>query len=70
MLTSLFWGKIMIKFILKRAEGFGRDSKGVTLLEYGMLAALIAAVCVGTIQLLGTDINAALQTVETAISAK
>ena len=33
------------------------DSRGVTMLEYGLIAALIAAVCVGAVTTLGTDIQ-------------
>ena len=38
---------------------FKRDEKGVTALEYGLLAALIAAVIVVTVSSLGTQINTA-----------
>ncbi|MGA3402010.1 MAG: Flp family type IVb pilin [Acetobacteraceae bacterium] len=33
------------------------DRRGVTMLEYGLIAALIAAVCVGAVTTLGTDIS-------------
>lgn len=33
------------------------DTRGVTMLEYGLIAALIAAVCVGAVTTLGTDIQ-------------
>jgi pilus assembly protein Flp/PilA len=59
----------MAHFLVRKGKAFGKDRKGVTLLEYGILAALIAAVCVATVKLLGTDINAALTTVEAAIHA-
>ena len=35
----------------------GDDRRGVTMLEYGLIAALIAAVCVGAVTTLGTDIE-------------
>ncbi|BBD08118.1 Flp family type IVb pilin [Desulfovibrio ferrophilus] len=44
-----------------------RNEEGVTALEYGMIAALIAAVIAATVGLLGTGINTAFQTVLTAI---
>jgi pilus assembly protein Flp/PilA len=34
------------------------DRRAVTMLEYGLIAALIAAVCVGAVTSLGTGINA------------
>ncbi len=33
------------------------DRRAVTMLEYGLIAALIAAVCVGGVTSLGTGIN-------------
>jgi pilus assembly protein Flp/PilA len=33
------------------------DRRAVTMLEYGLIAALIAAVCVGAVTTLGTDIS-------------
>lgn len=32
------------------------DRRGVTMLEYGLIAALIAAVCVGAVTTLGTNL--------------
>jgi pilus assembly protein Flp/PilA len=43
------------------------DKKGVTAVEYGMIAALIAAVIVGTVATLGTKISSNLNTVANAI---
>ena len=44
-----------------------RDENGATAVEYGLLVALIAAVIVGTVLLLGQEIRTAFQTVVTAI---
>ncbi len=41
----------------RAAMRLGDDKSGVTMLEYGLIAALIAAVCVGAVTTLGTDIN-------------
>lgn len=50
---------------------FGTDAKkndeGATAVEYGLIIALIAAIIVGVVALLGTDIQAAFQTVVDAI---
>jgi pilus assembly protein Flp/PilA len=48
-----------------RAE---RDETGATAVEYGMMVALIAAVIVGLVATLGTQIQAAFQTIVTALS--
>ena len=36
------------------AQRLGRDDRGATAVEYGMIVALIAAIIVGTVALLGT----------------
>jgi pilus assembly protein Flp/PilA len=43
------------------------DQRGVTMLEYGLIAALIAAVCVGAVTTLGTNISTAFTGVATSI---
>jgi pilus assembly protein Flp/PilA len=45
-----------------------RSEKGATAVEYGLLVALIAAIIVGVVGLLGTQIQAAFQTVVDAIT--
>ena len=41
----------------RAAIRLGSDRKGVTMLEYGLLAALIAGVCVTAVTAIGTNIN-------------
>lgn len=41
--------------------------RGATAVEYGLIVALIAAVIVAVVALLGTEINAAFQTVLTKL---
>jgi pilus assembly protein Flp/PilA len=43
------------------------DKRAVTMLEYGLIAALIAAVCVGAVTTLGTNINTKFNTVAGSI---
>jgi pilus assembly protein Flp/PilA len=46
----------------------GRDEEeGATAVEYGLLVALIAAIIIGTVVILGGQINAAFQTVVDAL---
>jgi len=49
------------------AQRLGRDDRGATAVEYGMIVALIAAIIVGTVALLGTQINAAFTTITNAL---
>jgi pilus assembly protein Flp/PilA len=44
-----------------------RDERGATAVEYGMIVALIAAVIVGAVTLLGTQINDAFTTITDAL---
>ena len=49
------------------AARFLRDDDGATLVEYVLLVALIAAVCLGAVTLLGTSANTKLNTAATAL---
>ena len=53
----------MRKFMRK----FVRDEKGVTALEYGLLAALIAAVIIVSVQGLGSTIDTTFSNIDTAM---
>lgn len=46
---------------------FIADEEGVTALEYGMIAALIAAVIVGVVTDLGTGVESAFDTIAAAL---
>jgi len=49
----------MQKFIQK----FVRDEEGVTAIEYGLIAALIAVVIIGAVTLVGTNLRTVFSTV-------
>jgi pilus assembly protein Flp/PilA len=42
---------------------FVRDESGATAIEYGLIAALIAVVIIGAIQLVGTNLSGTFTTV-------
>ena len=44
-----------------------RETLGVTMLEYGLIAALVAAVCVGVITSLGTEISNVIENLASPI---
>jgi pilus assembly protein Flp/PilA len=50
------------------AKNFLRQDDGVTALEYGMIAALIAAVIIGTVKILGGKVDTAFGTLNTALT--
>ena len=39
-------------------KNFVRDEEGATMVEYGLMLALIAVVCIGAVQIIGTKANA------------
>lgn len=41
-----------------RLNAFGRDEDGVTAIEYGLIAALIAVVIIASVKLVGTNLSA------------
>jgi len=55
--------------VKKLMKKFVRDEKGVTALEYGLLAALIAAVIIVSVQGLGQTIDATFSNIDSAMSA-
>lgn len=46
---------------------FVRDKSGATAIEYGLIAALIAVVIIGTLQAIGTSLSTKLNTVATSL---
>ena len=51
-----------------RTRAAERDERGATAVEYGMLVALIAAVIVVAVGVLGNKINAAFGVINTALT--
>lgn len=58
----------MSKFI-SAVQAFIADEEGVTALEYGMIAALIAGVIVGAVTLLGDNVESVFNTIAGKIVA-
>ena len=48
---------------------FLRDDSGVTAIEYGLIAALIAVVAITALRLLGTNVSTGFNTVATTVGA-
>lgn len=47
-----------------------RNEKGQGMVEYGIILALVAAVCIGLIKTIGTDINGQLQVIVNKLQEK
>jgi pilus assembly protein Flp/PilA len=48
-------------------RSFVNDQSGVTAIEYGLIAALIAVIIIGAVTTVGTDLSATFQKVATAL---
>lgn len=53
----------MVQFI----KNFWQEEEGVTAIEYGLIAALIAVVIIGALTLVGTNLNAVFQAIADAL---
>jgi len=54
----------LVHFIQK----FVRDEEGVTAIEYGLIAALIAVVIIAAVTIVGTQLNAVFTTIGNALT--
>jgi pilus assembly protein Flp/PilA len=57
---ALTLGENTMSKLLAVSSRFVRDEEGASLVEYGLLLALIAVVCLGAVATLGTSISALL----------
>ena len=48
--------EMIVAYLTEVRHRFAQDSKGVTAIEYGLIAALIAVVIISTVKLVGTDL--------------
>ena len=53
--------------IIKSVMQFARDEEGVTAIEYGLIAALIAVAIITAVTLIGTKLNATFASVAAAL---
>jgi pilus assembly protein Flp/PilA len=49
------------------AQAFIRDEDGVTAIEYGLIAALIALVIIGSVSSLGTNLNSVFSDIAASV---
>lgn len=54
--------------IILATRRFLKDEEGVTAIEYGLIAALIAVVIIGAVTAVGTDLDATFDKVANAIT--
>jgi pilus assembly protein Flp/PilA len=53
---------------MKKLINFFKDEEGASMVEYGLLVALIAVVCIGVITGIGGSLNTKFGNVNTALS--
>ena len=53
--------------IMQFIKNFINDEAGVTAIEYGLIAALIAVVIIGAVQILGNGLNDTFVAINTAL---
>lgn len=54
--------------IVKLFKQFARDEEGVTAIEYGLIAALIAVVIIGAVTIVGTRLTATFTAVSNSLT--
>ena len=54
---------------LKTRASLKSDNRGVTLVEYGLMAALIAVVCIVAVSTIGTDLSTVFSNIGLSIAA-
>lgn len=50
-------------------KNFAREEDGVTAIEYGLIAALIAVVIIGSVTLVGTGLDGVFDAIQTELAA-
>jgi len=53
--------------MLKTFKSMVRDEEGATMVEYGLMLALIAIVCITAVKLIGTNLSSLFNTVATSL---
>ena len=64
--SSQFFHSLLFALRTRRAQ-FAREDDGASLVEYVLLIALVAVVCVGAVTLLGGNVNTKLGTAAAAL---
>jgi pilus assembly protein Flp/PilA len=57
----------LIRSLAPALKRFIRDERGVTAIEYGLIAALIAVVIIGTVTTVGDNLDAVFSSIGTSL---
>ena len=58
----------MFNYALIWLKSLAKSDKGVTAIEYGLIAALIAVVIIGAITLVGTELSSTFGTIQSKLA--
>ena len=58
-----------MNYFIQKAKEFARNEEGVTAIEYGLLAALVAVVIIAAVSSIGDSLNTTFESVATKLSA-
>ena len=59
----------MFTYALTWLKSFAKSDEGVTAIEYGLIAALIAVVIIAAVTLVGTELQTTFTTISTKLQA-
>jgi pilus assembly protein Flp/PilA len=59
-----------MNYLIQQAKDFARNEEGATAIEYGMLAALISVVIIGSVMTIGESLGTAFGTISDKLSGK
>ena len=59
----------MLVYLAQMLQTLRKDDKGISAVEYGLLAALIAVVIIASVALIGTNLNTTFNNVGSHLSA-
>ncbi len=57
-----------MNMLMNTVKRFNNDESGATAIEYGLIAALIAVVVIGAMQLIGTELEGTFTEISTALA--
>ena len=62
---ATYWSRFCAPYLRAR---FGNDERGASLVEYALLVALIAVVCIGAVSFIGTSASSKFNKVGSSIN--
>lgn len=61
------WAESLLRRVAETANVFIHEDEGATMVEYGLMVALIAIVCILAISAIGTNLNSAFNDIASSL---